>query len=127
MPIGAALTTMMRRAPAACMAWVMALVPLAATPASALVRGPSADSTASAPATAGWSAAGSAEARSAAVARAAAAARLCGFRATAVTSWPAATACSSNWRPMPPVAAKIVSFIGASWSRVLGLQRMYHT
>jgi len=117
-PIGAALTTMMRRAPAARMAWVMALVPLAATPASALVLGPSADSIAPAPATAGWRAAGSAEARSAAMARAAVAARLCGFRATAVTSWPAAMACSSTCRPMPPVAAKIVSFIGCLPGRV---------
>ena len=35
--------------------------------------------------------------------------RLRGFLTTTVTSWPAATACSSNCRPMPPVAAKIVS------------------
>ena len=88
-PMGAALTTMTRRTPAARMACVMTLVPLAATPASALVRGPSADSTASAPATAGWRVAGSAEAKSAATARASAGERFCGFRATAVTSCPA--------------------------------------
>ena len=34
-----------------------------------------------------------------------------GFRATAVTSCPAAMAWPTRWRPMPPVAAKIVSFI----------------
>jgi hypothetical protein len=77
---------MMRRTPEARMASVMTLVPRAATPASALVRGPSADSTASAPAIAGWIAAGSAEARSAATARAGAGESFCGFRATAVTS-----------------------------------------
>ncbi len=84
--MGAALTTMTRRTPAACMACVMTVVPLAATPASALVRGPSADSTASAPATAGWRAIGSAVARSAATARAGIGERLCGFLAPAVTS-----------------------------------------
>jgi DNA-binding MarR family transcriptional regulator len=34
-----------------------------------------------------------------------------GFRTTAVTSWPAARARSSRWRPIPPVAAKMVSFM----------------
>jgi len=34
---------------------------------------------------------------------------LLGFRTTAVTSCPASTACSSSWRPIPPVAARIVS------------------
>src|SRR5262245_60834152 len=47
--IGAALTTMIRRTPAACIAWTMARVPCQATPASDAETGPSAEITASAP------------------------------------------------------------------------------
>ncbi len=109
MPIGAALTTTSRRAPAADMAAAMARVPRDAIPASARDRGPRPDSTASAPATADSSAAGSAAARSAVTARTPPGS-LPGLRTTAVTSWPAASAWSSIWRPIPPVAATIVSF-----------------
>src|SRR4029450_1963469 len=111
--IGAALTTTMRRTPVACIAWPTARVPCEAMPASDAERGPRPESTASAPATADSSAAGSAAARSAVTLRTCADS-LFGFRTTAVTSWPAATACSRAWRPIPPVAAKMVSFIGCS-------------
>jgi hypothetical protein len=62
--IGAALTTMMRRTPIACIAATIARVPYSATPAVAIGLGPTPDSTASAPATADSSAAGSGAARS---------------------------------------------------------------
>ena len=80
-----------RRTPAARIASVIALVPGAAIPASELLCGPSADSTASAPATADSSTCGSGRARSAVMTRAAPAAStsggsLAGLRATAVTS-----------------------------------------
>src|SRR5215217_5628636 len=109
-PIGAALTTTMRRTSVACIAWTMARVPRQAIPASEFDLGPRPESTASAPATADSSAATSGVARSAVTVR------TCldsffGCRTTAVTSCPAATACSKACRPIPPVAAKIVSFI----------------
>src|SRR6266511_4675734 len=113
-PIGAALTTTIRRTPVASIAATMARVPREVMPASDLgLRGPSPDRTASAPATADASTAGSGAARSAVTMRTwlACPARLLGLRTTAVTSCPAATACSRSWRPMPPDAAKIVSFI----------------
>ncbi len=109
-PIGAALTTIRRRTPAACIAWTIAPVPRVATLASALERAPRPDSTASAPATADSRAAGSTAARSAVMTRTSRVSLL-GLRTTAVTSWPAVRAWSSSWRPMPPVAAKIVSFM----------------
>src|SRR5215467_12767118 len=112
-PTGAALTTTRRRTPAACIAPAMARVPVEAIPYSAFDRGPSADSTASAPPTAVARAAGCAPARSALTVRTSAGSEA-GFRATAVTSCPAAMAWSTRWRPMPPVAAKIVSFIRLS-------------
>src|SRR5215218_2163462 len=112
--IGAALTTTMRRTPVACIAWTMARVPCDAMPVSDVDRGPRPDSTASAPVTADSSTAGSAAARSAVTIRTASPASLFGSRTTAVTSWPAARACSRTCRPIPPVAAKIVSFIGCS-------------
>src|SRR5215207_6799121 len=107
--IGAALTTTMRRTPVACIAWTMARVPCDAVPVSDADRGPRPESTASAPATAD-----SSTARSAVTIRTASPDSLFGFRTTAVTSWPAARACSRACRPIPPVAAKIVSFIGCS-------------
>ena len=110
---GAALTTTMRRTPVACIASTMARVPREAIPASDADRGPRQESTASAPATADSSTAGSAVTRSAVTARTCLDSR-CGLRMTAVTSWPAATACSRSCRPIPPVAAKIVSFIACS-------------
>src|SRR5919197_1186959 len=113
-PIGAALTTTMRRTPVACIAWTMARVPCSATPTSAFDPGPRAEGTASAPSTADSSAAGSAADRSARTTRAAPACSLPGLRTTAVTWWPAATACSRACLPMPPVAAKMVSFICCS-------------
>src|SRR5215204_1967797 len=113
-PIGAALTTTMRRTSVACIAWTIARVPCDAMPVSEVDRGPRPDSTASAPATADSSTAGSAAARSAVTIRTASPDSLFGSRTTAVTSWPAATACSRTCRPIPPVAAKIVSFIGCS-------------
>src|SRR5439155_22236360 len=64
-PIGAALTTTMRRTPVAVMASTTERVPRALTPASALDRGPRPDRTASASLSADSSAAGSAYARSA--------------------------------------------------------------
>ena len=57
-PMGAALTTTMRRAPVAFIAAAMARVPWVAIPASAFDRGPRAESTASAPWTADVSVAG---------------------------------------------------------------------
>jgi hypothetical protein len=110
---GAALTTTTRRTPVACMAWTMARVPREAMPVSRLDRGPSPESTASAPATAGSSISGPAAARSAVTTRIPAG-RALGSRTTTVTSWPAARAWSSRWRPMRPVAATMVSFIRRS-------------
>src|SRR4029453_2574814 len=112
--IGAALTTTMRRTPVACNAWTMARVPRDAMPVSEVDRGPRPENTASAPATADSSAAGARAGRSAVTIRPASPDSLFGFRTTAVTSWPAARACSRACRPIPPVAAKIVSFIGCS-------------
>src|SRR5215216_5323921 len=112
--IGAALTTTMRRTPVACIAWTMARVPRDAMPVSEVDRGPRPENTASAPATADSSTAGSATARSAVTIRTASPDSLFGFRTTAVTSWPAAKACSRACRPIPPVAAKMMSFIGCS-------------
>src|SRR2546427_11325288 len=57
-PIGAALTTTMRRTFVAFIAWTMSRVPCHATPASADDRGPRAEITAPAPATAASGAAG---------------------------------------------------------------------
>src|SRR5262249_35435020 len=84
-PTGAALTTTMRRTPAACIAPAMARVPAVAIPYSAFDRAPSADRTASAPPTAFARAAGSAVATSAVTGRPCGG-REAGFRATAVTS-----------------------------------------
>jgi hypothetical protein len=66
-------------------------------PASALDRGPRPESTASAPPTADSSAAGSAASRSAVTVRTSLDSFF-GFRTTAVTSWPASTACSRSCR-----------------------------
>src|SRR3981189_1931285 len=112
-PIGAALTTTMRRTSVVRIAWMMARVPCQAIPASDADRGPRPEITASAPSTADSSAAGSGAARSAVTTRASPDSPF-GLRTTAVTSWPAATACSRTCRPIPPVAAKIVSFICCS-------------
>ncbi len=90
-PTGAALTATMRRTPASCIAPTMARVPVEAIPNSAFDRGPSADSTASAPLVAAASAAGATLARSARTARTCGGS-VAGFRTTAVTSWPAAMA-----------------------------------
>lgn len=68
-PIGAALTTTMRRTSVACITWTMARVPCQATPVSEFDRGPRPERIASAPSTADSSAAGSAAARSAATMR----------------------------------------------------------
>ncbi len=92
----------------------MARVPLEAIPASAFDRGPRPESTASAPPTADSSASWSGAARSAVTMRTLAPDSFVGSRTTAVTSCPAARACSRASRPMPPVAAKIVSFISSS-------------
>src|SRR5438093_8967272 len=68
-PIGAALTTTMRRTFVAFIAWTMARVPCQATPASADDRGPRAEITAAAPAAADASCAGSDAAGSAVTTR----------------------------------------------------------
>jgi len=106
----------------------IASVPRLATPASADDRGPRPESTASAPSTASRSAAPSAGTsavvRSAVTARTGAASLL-GSRTTAVTSWPSATACSSRCRPMPPVAATMVSFMEPP-RRHRNLREQYH-
>jgi hypothetical protein len=83
--IGAALTTMMRRTPVACIAWTMARVPRQATPASDAETAPSAEITASAPLTADSSTVGSGDARSALTTRTSLESFF-GFRTTAVTS-----------------------------------------
>src|SRR5262249_830171 len=121
-PTGAALTTTRRRTPAACIAPAIARVPVEAIPYSAFDRGPSADSTASAPPTAVARAAGCAVARSALTARTSAGSAA-GFRTTAVTSCPAAMAGPTRWRPMPPRAAKNVSFICLAVPLALGRAR----
>jgi hypothetical protein len=69
-PAGEALIATIRRTPVARMALVIARVPGAAIPASELLCGPSADSTASAPATADSSACGPGRARSTVTTRA---------------------------------------------------------
>src|ERR1039457_641439 len=68
-PMGAALPTTRRRAPAAFIAAAMARVPCVAIPASAFDRGPRPESTASAPSTADLSVAGFGAARSAVTTR----------------------------------------------------------
>src|SRR5207245_298084 len=68
-PIGAALTTTMRRTSVACIARTMARVPREAMPASEFDRGPRPERTASAPSTADSSTAGSGAARSAVTTR----------------------------------------------------------
>src|SRR5262245_9130428 len=83
--IGAALTTMIRRPPVACIACTMALVPRQATPASDAEAAPSAEITASAPLTADSSTAGSGDARSALTPRNWLE-RFLGFRPAAVAS-----------------------------------------
>src|SRR5215204_4830827 len=117
-PIGAALTTTMRRTSVACIAWTMARVSCDTILDSEFDRGPRPESTASALSTANSSAEGSAAARSAVTVRTCLDSFL-GFRTTAVTSWPAATACSRTCRPIPPVAANMVSFICHSLSFLL--------
>src|SRR5215207_8097706 len=121
-PIDAALTTTMRRTSVACIAWTMARVPCEAIPASEFDRGPRPERTASAPSTADSSTTGSAAARSAVTMRTSPESFF-GLRTTAVTSWPAAAACSRTCRPIPPVAAKIVSFICCSLLMLLVRRR----
>lgn len=116
---GEGLIATIRRTPAVRIAVMMAAVPGAAIPASALVCGPRADSTAPAPATADSRACWPGLARSAVTTRAALLAStsggsLAGLRATAVTSCPASMAWRRSWRPTPPVAAMMVSFIVSS-------------
>src|SRR5262249_56224500 len=82
--MGAGVTPMIRRTPAACIAWTMARVPCQATPASDAETGPSAEITASAPLTADSSTAGSGDARSA-LTRWTFLDSFFGFRTTAVT------------------------------------------
>src|SRR5437773_9391278 len=80
---GAALTTTMRRTPAASIAWTMAWVPGRVIPASDSDLGPRAEITASAPRTAEESTAGSGADRSALTVRTCPD-TFCGFRTTAV-------------------------------------------
>src|SRR6516162_2453438 len=118
-PTGEALIVTIRRTPAARIAVMIAWMPGAAIPASALLCGPRADSTASAPAIADSRRCGYGLARSTATIRAGRPAgtswgSLAGLRATAVTSWPAARAWLRSWRPTPPVAAMMASFMVSS-------------
>src|SRR5262249_38772029 len=120
-----ALIATIRRTPAARIAVMIAAVPGAAIPASELLWGPSADSTASAPTIAVSKTCGPGLARSAVTTRAAPAARtsgggLAGARGTAgVGGGPGFGAGRGLWGPPPPVAAMIVSFMMSSLFCVL--------
>src|SRR5690606_2156435 len=108
--------------PVACMASMIARVPVEATPASALPLGPRAESTASVPSTAVFNATGSGSVRSTRKVGTSSA-RRSGLRTTTSTSWPAATAWDSRCWPVPPVAATVGSFIGLGSSFFVGAGR----
>jgi hypothetical protein len=112
---GAALTTTRRLVPVARMAARMLAV--AADMIEERLRGgwgPRTETTASAPATAGAIAAGSNTSATTTFSRSWRRGSLVGSLPTAVTAWPASQACSTRWRPVLPLAPKMVSRITSS-------------
>src|SRR5215472_3606151 len=83
--------------------------------------GPRAETTAPASATAGSIAAGSSPPATTTASRSWRTGSLAGSLTTAVRWWPAARACHARWRPVLPLAPKIVSCITSykSWCRIV--------